>query len=67
MSTTDRAVCSACDREDRASEGYPCEQCGRFICLPCALRGIVRCRVCDPTLSTAPTAPPPPGPRIRGV
>jgi hypothetical protein len=43
---TDRMVCRACGREERASEGYPCGGCGTFICLICTMRGVVLCRVC---------------------
>jgi hypothetical protein len=39
-------VCRACGQEDRASEGYPCEGCGTFICLICTFRGVVLCRAC---------------------
>lgn len=40
-------ICRACGNEERASEGYPCVDCGRFICLMCDLRGITRCRDCQ--------------------
>ncbi|MDH4132984.1 MAG: hypothetical protein OEV95_14400 [Gemmatimonadota bacterium] len=43
----DAMICRACGREERASEGYPCEVCGTFICLPCTNRGVVRCRKCE--------------------
>ena len=39
--------CRACGNEERASEGYPCAECGTFICVMCTLRGVVRCRVCE--------------------
>lgn len=42
----DSMTCRACGNEERASEGYPCADCGTFICLPCSLRGVVRCRSC---------------------
>jgi hypothetical protein len=42
----DAMICRACGREERASEGYPCEVCGTFICLPCTNRGVVRCSKC---------------------
>ncbi|MGE0441108.1 MAG: hypothetical protein AB7L66_18140 [Gemmatimonadales bacterium] len=51
---SDAMTCRACGREERASEGYPCEQCGTFICLICTFRGITKCRACDPA-----GAPPP--------
>jgi len=43
----DAMVCRSCDREERASEGYPCQKCGTFICLMCSFRGIVLCRACS--------------------
>lgn len=42
----DAMICRACGREERASEGYPCESCGTFICLICTFRGAVLCRAC---------------------
>jgi hypothetical protein len=42
----DAMRCRACDQEERASEGYPCEGCGTFICLICSFRGVVLCRAC---------------------
>jgi hypothetical protein len=42
----DAMICRACGREERASEGYPCESCGTFICLVCTIRGVTRCRAC---------------------
>ncbi len=42
----DAMVCRSCGKEERASEGYPCEDCGTFICLICSFRGVVRCRDC---------------------
>ena len=50
---TDAMTCRACGREERASEGYPCEQCGTFICLICMFQGVVRCKAC----STNPAPP----------
>lgn len=50
----DMMVCRACGRPDRASEGYPCESCGTFICLGCTFRGVTRCRACE---GGAPAAP----------
>jgi hypothetical protein len=43
----DRMVCRSCGNEERASEGYPCVDCGTFICIMCDFRGIIRCRVCQ--------------------
>ena len=42
----DAMVCRACGREERASEGYPCADCGTFICLICNFRGVMYCRTC---------------------
>jgi len=39
--------CRACGNEERASEGYPCVDCGTFLCLLCDLRGITRCKTCQ--------------------
>jgi hypothetical protein len=44
----DVMVCRACGREERASEGYPCTNCGTFICLICNNRGVTLCRECGP-------------------
>ena len=43
---SDGMVCRACGDDERASEGYPCEDCGTFICLMCAFRGVSRCNAC---------------------
>lgn len=45
----DAMLCRACGREERASEGYPCQGCGTFVCLVCTFRGVVRCRACAAT------------------
>ncbi len=42
----DAMGCRACGREERASEGYPCANCGTFICLICTFRGVTLCRDC---------------------
>ena len=42
----DAMICRSCNREERASEGYPCANCGTFICVMCNLRGIVLCKDC---------------------
>jgi hypothetical protein len=42
----DAMICRACGREERASEGYPCQGCGTFICLICSFRGVVLCQDC---------------------
>ena len=43
---TDAMVCRACGNEERASEGYPCDDCGTFICLICSFRGVTYCKAC---------------------
>ena len=50
MTTTpsgDVMVCRSCGGDERASEGYPCVDCGTFICILCELRGATRCRDCQ--------------------
>jgi hypothetical protein len=42
----DGMECRACGQEERASEGYPCSNCGTFICLICTFRGVTLCREC---------------------
>lgn len=42
----DAMTCRACGNEERASEGYPCVKCGRFICVICNMRGVDLCRDC---------------------
>ncbi len=42
----DAMTCRACGQEERASEGYPCQGCGTFICLMCTFKGVVLCREC---------------------
>jgi hypothetical protein len=44
----DAMTCRACGKEERASEGYPCGDCGRFVCNMCNMRGIVLCAACSP-------------------
>jgi hypothetical protein len=36
-----------CRNEERASEGYPCDDCGTFICLVCQMRGVTLCKACQ--------------------
>lgn len=43
----DAMNCRACGREERASEGYPCEKCGTFICIVCNLQGVSLCKKCQ--------------------
>ncbi len=47
-------VCRACGQEDRASEGYPCQGCGTFICLICTFRDVVFCRECAAKQTSGP-------------
>ena len=42
----DAMKCRACGREERASEGYPCVDCGTFICLICTFQGVTLCQAC---------------------
>jgi len=55
----DAMSCGSCGNEERASEGYPCADCGAFICLICDLRGVTRCRTCQTKRDqqVAPTKP----------
>jgi len=46
MGERDAMICRACGKEERASEGYPCEHCGTFICQICSLRGVTLCANC---------------------
>ena len=48
MPERDMMVCRSCGNEERASEGYPCDECGTFICLICEFRGITVCKACRP-------------------
>jgi hypothetical protein len=43
----DAMICRSCGNEERASEGYPCQECGTFICVVCNMRGHTRCRDCQ--------------------
>ncbi|MDQ6886461.1 MAG: hypothetical protein M3068_04115 [Gemmatimonadota bacterium] len=42
----DGMICRSCGREERASEGYPCQGCGTFLCLICSFRGVTHCSSC---------------------
>jgi hypothetical protein len=42
----DEMTCRACGGAERASEGYPCDTCGTFICLMCTFRGVTTCKAC---------------------
>jgi hypothetical protein len=43
---TDAMICRACGNEERASEGYPCDGCGTFVCMICSFRGVTVCSKC---------------------
>ncbi len=47
MTERDVMICRACGKEERASEGYPCESCGTFICQICVLKGVTLCATCQ--------------------
>lgn len=51
----DAMTCRVCGREERASEGYPCESCGTFICLYCSFKGTTCCTDCE-RKGTGPTS-----------
>lgn len=53
----DAMQCRACGREERASEGYPCNSCGTFICQLCNMKGVVLCRACQAKQAPQPTSP----------
>lgn len=46
---TDAMICRACGNEERASEGYPCDGCGTFICMICSFKGVLLCKKCAET------------------
>jgi len=48
---TDMMECRACKKNERASEGYPCVDCGTFICLMCSVKGVDRCEACQKNAS----------------
>ena len=56
MTETDAMTCRACGREERASEGYPCQGCGTFICVICTLQGVVQCKECQAKAVATPPA-----------
>ncbi len=43
----DAMICRSCRNEERASEGYPCANCGTFICIICTFRGVIYCKNCE--------------------
>jgi len=52
----DAMTCRACGNEERASEGYPCQGCGTFICQICSMRGVQYCKSCQEKGAAAPAA-----------
>ena len=63
----DMMVCRSCGNEERASEGYPCQSCGTFICLICDNRGITHCKACRQKLGMPePANLPPPAAKSAG-
>jgi hypothetical protein len=53
LNERDAMICRACGREERASEGYPCTDCGTFICIICSFRGVTHCSSCAGTAEGA--------------
>lgn len=50
----DAMLCRSCGQEERASEGYPCKDCGTFICIMCVFKGVIRCERCEAAATGAP-------------
>lgn len=50
----DKMICRSCGQEERASEGYPCKDCGTFICIMCVFKGVVQCEKCVATAVSGP-------------
>lgn len=56
----DAMICRACGNEERASEGYPCNGCGTFICVICSMKGVTLCKKCAaarPNANSSPSRP----------
>jgi hypothetical protein len=53
----DGMTCRACGQEERASEGYPCAECGTFLCLICTFKGVTLCAQCEAKHAGARKAP----------
>jgi hypothetical protein len=51
---SDLMTCRACGRAERASEGYPCQRCGTFLCVVCNLQGVTLCKECQAKEPPAP-------------
>ena len=50
----DMMQCRACGNPERASEGYPCRECGTFICIMCNNRGVILCAPCQEKVNVPP-------------
>ncbi len=59
LSERDAMTCRACGQEERASEGYPCDGCGTFICVLCTMRGVTLCSACEAATPSGSPVPPP--------
>jgi hypothetical protein len=53
----DSMICRSCGNEERASEGYPCANCGTFICIICNFRGVTLCKACAAKKPEPPLTP----------
>ena len=53
----DAMICRSCGNEERASEGYPCSECGTFICVMCNFRGVMKCKACISKPAGVPMTP----------
>jgi len=53
----DVMMCRSCGNEERASEGYPCSDCGTFVCIICNFRGVTLCKSCRTKRPEPPLTP----------
>jgi len=53
----DKMMCRSCGNEERASEGYPCTDCGTFVCIICNFRGVTLCKSCRAKRPEPPLTP----------
>lgn len=53
----DAMLCRSCGNEERASEGYPCADCGTFVCIICSFRGVTLCKKCAGARPEPPLTP----------
>ena len=53
----DLMMCRSCGNEERASEGYPCADCGTFVCIICNFRGVALCKACRAKRPEPPMTP----------